>query len=377
MDIKYFTAVDIGETNLKIVVANYYNNLITPVKKFTFPSIGIENGKIVNKKDVIVNLKNSVKLMDDSLSLIGKNKIEYNNFLLVIPSTNLKVQKQTVTISMINKKNKIITASIVKELYSMFSRFIQKDEVITNVFPHQYEIDNRVYKNPPLETPATTISLTATFTSMPSDIAYSYSELFSSLQLNLVGVLPSICAQSYFLKDVFIQNNYGIVCDFGGANTTLGVVLNGIPSNVVSFNKGSKNFTSLIMKKMSIPFEVAEKIKKDYGNLNSLLVEYVPIFTKETTTLMEKDLHILLTDYFDEWKFELNRYYRDIIPVPNPEIILVGGGAELKGLDSAITASTGIHCKKVVPNMIGVRHTQYIGCLGILEYFFVKGEAYE
>jgi cell division ATPase FtsA len=131
------------------------------------------------------------------------------------------------------------------------------------------------------------------------------------------------------------------------------------------------------MKKLSVSYEIAEKIKKDYGNLNALLVEYVPIFTKESSTLMEKDLHILLVDYFDEWKFELNKLYRDIIPVPNLEIILVGGGAELKGLDSALTASTGIHCKKVIPNLIGVRHNQFVACLGILEYFFIKGDTYD
>jgi type IV pilus assembly protein PilM len=112
-----------------------------------------------------------------------------------------------------------------------------------------------------------------------------------------------------------------MIMDFGAGSTKVFIVERGILRASHVINKGSQDITISISKSMNIPFDEAEKIKRENGIVGSdSLSTNVSSISFVTVDYILSETSRLLMNYYKKTGKKVER------------IILTGGGAMLKGL---------------------------------------------
>lgn len=128
-------------------------------------------------------------------------------------------------------------------------------------------------------------------------------EIFSSIRANFEHELSSI-----------------LLIDFGASYTKVAVVEFGMVKTYHTINRGGADITDAISKSLGIPFDQAEKMKKDYGLLGNSADKNLAEIIRVHTDYMFAEANNVLLSY--------EKKYNRIIS----KVIFTGGGAMLKGL---------------------------------------------
>jgi cell division ATPase FtsA len=197
-----------------------------------------------------------------------------------------------------------------------------------------------------------------------------------SLALNSIYALPSVYANAYLVNSVVSKDSLGLVLDIGGLHTVICKTLNGFPLDTLYFRNGGVDFTNAIVNDFSLSFEEAEKLKKEYGNLNIQVAENIEIYESSRTraVISERKLSESLKKKFEEWNSIFNRTCKDSsLELANHLIVVIGGNSELSGFAVALGSNSINKTVKYQIPYFGLRDNSYCTCLGILKYYFEKG----
>ena len=103
-----FTAIEIGEKNIKVVVANFAYGQLSVCASNKVTTQGIANGEIVNRKDILQSLELAI-------GPIKEQGFDISQVLLVLPSSRMKIYRKRSTIEIVAPDKKI-TSRDIKEL---------------------------------------------------------------------------------------------------------------------------------------------------------------------------------------------------------------------------------------------------------------------
>lgn len=184
-------------------------------------------------------------------------------------------------------------------------------------------------------------------TAVPKNILKSYVEVLYGLGLKPASVdIPANSIAKFFNRDVLPNKaddlfnekyvkgdpNAFAVFDFGSETT----IVNFIKDKVLEFNKvilaGSSNIDEHISRRLKVPIDEAERIKKIYGML--------PSVDPDNRDHMEAS--VVISEYVDKLtsqivkclEFYLERLYGTEIS----RVYIIGGGSLLSGLSSYLTS---------------------------------------
>jgi type IV pilus assembly protein PilM len=172
-------------------------------------------------------------------------------------------------------------------------------------------------------------NLIANVVALPSVIADSYYDVFKES-----GVIPlcfEIEAEAIGRAVLSHQaRETGLIVDFGALKSNIMIVVGDVVRFATVIDIGSDRLTSAIARYMKISEQEAENIKRSGG--------FLP--TKENKQVFEILLNIVsvLRDEINKYLLYWNAHQDDGVQNPSVEkILLVGGGANLEGLDEYLS----------------------------------------
>lgn len=166
---------------------------------------------------------------------------------------------------------------------------------------------------------------------IPSEIVNRYNHLaqISGIKLNTMELETFSCARSLLAED----KESTVILDVGGRSTNVAIVDDGIAVVHHNINIGSRTFTRVLARGMSVDAERAEEFKQEQGLKNSN--EHVAELLQTTANKIAAEIEQLMDNYLREGGRKPNR------------VILTGGGSLMPGLAQymgdalKLTASVG------------------------------------
>ena len=162
--------------------------------------------------------------------------------------------------------------------------------------------------------------------------------LVVAIQNEAVSKLRSVISQcnlsaSFFEVEIFssIRSNFEhelspvLLVDFGASRTKLSLIEFGMVKGYHTINRGGADITDSISKSLSIPYEKAEELKKEFGLFGDPADKNLAEIIKVHTDYIFSETNNVLLGYE-------KKYNRTI-----SKIIFSGGGALLKGLKEVAT----------------------------------------
>lgn len=156
----------------------------------------------------------------------------------------------------------------------------------------------------------------------PTETTTKYLNIFKSAKLNLVSLETEIKALQRSLLSP--NNKTSLIIDIGANNTNMIIYDNNLPLLNKNIDIGGETLTSHIAKTLNIDFEHATKLKKQFGMSISDQSQHPAVKAMKFAidNIVIRDIKHLITILGNSTQNKINN------------IVLTGGGAHLKNLDT-------------------------------------------
>ncbi len=367
---KIFSALDIGSSSVKLVVAEFINDKIHVLLALKKSTNGFKYNTIVDKEALRSTLNLLLDEAESKLSFRIKKVIlniptDYNEFKMVEYQVNVESEDKVVSSKDILK--------VLKE--SSNNEINPNDEMIANI-PVVFKVGGNDTDSPYGKV-GNTLGLKSIIVSAGKRQVYDMINFLNEVGLDVIDITTTGLVDYYNFKTPELDEKNVVIVNLGDTKTNISVFSKGVYINnqtldiggididreiALTFNLRKKEATYLkehLAKAVMARCDVKEKcevITKDGTN--------VKINQYELTQVVSKKLAEMLKIV----KNSINHLTKKEISY----IIITGGLAEIKDFPHAVNSIYGGTAKVGNINNIGVRNNSYSVDVGMLIYFNEK-----
>jgi len=302
---KIIAVIDLGTCKIKCAIFSYNNGGLPQLIGFSKKKTkGIHNSIIININEAIDSIRSCL------IEAEKKSQITLNKISVLIDPTEIITTRLT-------KFKKINGSKIEKSDASFLLKEAKKQVELNNsrlfnihIFNYKYIIDNKLFKELPLNIYVDQFSQENVFLGVPKNILKNISEVFRSCDIEIDKFISCSYARGIccFAQD---QIDYGCgIVDIGYEKTSIALFKDSSLVHASSFPIGSNHITKDISRGCYLSEIESELIKKDISIINNLDDE------------LNKD-GFLPDKYFSETKFRKisSKFVQDIISARLDEIL--------------------------------------------------------
>ncbi len=254
-------AIDIGSITIKAVIAEIdeFNEIKVLGHGFA-KSQGVKKGIITN---IDLAAKSIRKAVNDARRIAG------NNISTAVVSISSAYVKSTKSIGIVNISQKDITIKEINRVMetALYNANIQKDYDVLHVLPYNFKVDDQVNIEDPYSMNASRLEVETYIIMAQKSSLSNLKKAIASAGLEAESiVLDTYASAIAILSDD--EKTLGVsVLNLGGQTSSLGI----FKGHSLIYNRflpvGSNHITNDISIALHTPLEVAETVKKSYGDL--------------------------------------------------------------------------------------------------------------
>lgn len=372
---KPVAAVEFGSKKMKLVVGYELEGQVYVIYSLVRPYGHIvENGEIIDPTKIIQSMKEIRNFSDPSAQL----KLNISEVLLALPPFGLKVYTSQQITTVINEDS-VITKTDIRNVHALIRNgALPNGNSLIDIVPVFYELtEGRRFTNPPLGQVSSTVRVGAMVHTLPKRIPDAYDAVVTPAGTNVKRNIVAPFGASVLLGSYSdLPVNYLLV-DIGATVTTVSLVGEKRLYGSTYFSWGGDNITERIIEKFNINEADAERLKFTYGIDNQVMHFKAPVcrsndgegseikhYTDELNQIIKDELTIFVKDLEDSIAELMKEYDLQIRGLP---MLLVGGGAQLKGLKEFIEPKVQSESVQVIaPRNLGARDPTFTNVLGLI-----------
>lgn len=363
------TSLDIGNEEIKVIVASAFDNKCNVLASTSIRSSGIKKNTIYNEK----KLRESIKLA--ILKTEEKIGMKIKEVILLIPSNTAKM---TIETGLVDIKDNIVRGSDIKRVLADAKKDTFDDaRELVSVLPISFTVDDNISVSNPIGEEGNKLFVKAVVsTSLKSEI-YPLISIVSSLGISIVDIVHKSQADYYTVSNNSLDRKLGCVINMGGDVTTVSIFNKGIMIKNSYIPLGS----SSVDKDISFVYKVDIKTARHLKETFALAVpryadkyDSVDVVTLENKSItvtqseISKVIESRLNEILKLAKNEINRLTKREISY----IIVVGGISELAGFNYIVEDVLSRNASCLDMQQMGARHNKYTSAFGAIKYFYKK-----
>lgn len=366
-----YTCIDLGSYEIKIVTLERIEDKYVVLSRIKERSKGIKKGIIVDEEEAFYSVQKAILKSEKEIGL----KIKKVLCLLPGYSTIFKVEDATIDV----EDGQVGKDDIMKILQEVVNGKVDSNNILVNIEPIVYKVDDRIVIDP-LDEIGNTLSLKAVVSQTEKKVTDGYFSLFKKLNIEIVDIAFSIIGDYFEIKDEEKDKSTVAVIDIGHDKTELGIFNKGalIKTDVIPI--GSKNVDKDIAYMYRLDRKKAHYLKENFACSNtrySDACEVIDIQNKNDDTIRISQLEI--SEVVEARLIEiLKQAKKQINILTNKEIryiIVTGGISELVGFQYILDNIFGRCASIMSMNEIGIRDNSYSTVAGFIKYFDKKLES--
>ncbi len=363
------TSLDIGNEEIKVIVASAFDNKCNVLASTSIRSSGIKKNTIYNEK----KLRESVKLA--ILKTEEKIGMKIKEVILLIPSNTAKM---TIETGLVDIKDNIVRGSDIKRVLADAKKDTFDDtRELVSVLPISFTVDDNISVSNPIGEEGNKLFVKAVVsTSLKSEI-YPLISIVSSLGISIVDIVHKSQADYYTVSNNSLDRKLGCVINMGGDVTTVSIFNKGIMIKNSYITLGSSSVDKDISFVYKVDIKTARHLKETfalavpryadkYDSIDVVTLENKSITV--TQSEISKVIESRLNEILKLAKNEINRLTKREISY----IIVVGGISELAGFNYIVEDVLSRNASCLDMQQMGARHNKYTSAFGAIKYFYKK-----
>lgn len=367
---KIFSALDIGSSSVKLVVAEFINNKIHVLLSLKKSTTGFKYNTIVDKDA----LKNTLNLLLDEAE--SKLSFRIKKVILNIPTDYNEFKMVEYQIN-IESEDKIVSSKdILKVLKESSNNEINpNDEMIANI-PVVFKVGGNDTDSPYGKT-GNTLGLKSIIVSAGKRQVYDMINFLDEIGLEVLDITTTGLVDYYNFKTPELDEKNVVIVNLGDTKTNISVFSKGIYINNQTLDIGGIDIDREIALTFNLRKKEATYLKEHLAKAIMArcdVKEKCEVITKEGTKVkinqyeLTKVVSKKLAEMLKIVKNSINHLTKKEISY----IIITGGLAEIKDFPHAVNSVYGASAKVGNINNIGVRNNSYSVAVGMLIYFNEK-----
>jgi len=362
------TALDIGTSSIKVLVGQKKlgSDSVSILAKIDVPCFGVRKGEVFNSGEVaraVSNVKQHLQKLN-----IGKIK----KVLINIGGSHIFSFPSQGLVSVSRADQKISQEDIQRAFKASEAIKLPLNKEVLDVQLTEFIVDGERGIEDPLGLQGIRLETKVLLICVFSPILQNLEEAITEADFEIEEIIPSPLAVSRAILTPQ-QKELGVAAvDIGGGTTSLSVFSEGKLRDFVIFSIGSSNITSDIAIGLRTEIATAEKIKREFGSLNSIRkkskkskIEIPEKSLSFPQDLLRNIIESRVSQIFFELQKELKRISKQtLLPAG---VIFTGGGSLLPGLQEFAKKNLFLPCYLSGPKGItGVEDPSFSTCSGLL-----------
>ncbi|HTW96318.1 MAG TPA: cell division protein FtsA [Candidatus Methylomirabilis sp.] len=377
----YLVGLDVGSTEVRLVVGQRKEEnggRMQIIGAIASPSEGISRGMVKSIDDATSSISS---LLEKAERLIG---VPITDVYLSINDPYVRCEKSKGVVAVGKSNGEISQEDVERAIEAARTLSVPPNYEILHVIPIKFTVDNQEDVKDPIGMSGIRLEVEALIVQgMTSQVKNLTKAVYrTGLNINDLVLAPLALGEAVLSAK---QKELGVaVAGIGAATTTLAVYEEGKLIRAAVIPIGSEHITSDIAIGLRCPINLADRVKREYGNAWSKSFpgkEEVDISELAKEEEVEDDLKTISRKYvaeiiearteeiFERIDEELKRVDRSgLLPAG---IVLAGGGAKLPGLVEVakeklhLPASVGI-CRNAEIIFDKINDSKYLNALGLV-----------
>lgn len=330
-------AIDVGTTKICTILAEVdAQGNINVLGEGTVPSRGLHKGLVVNISEAKDSIKASIKKAEHS------SELKIKSARVGVTGSHTSSFNERSMVSITHNDHKVSPNDLRRVLDAARSAVPNTGELL-HAIPRQYIVNNSTIVDNPLEMQASRLDVEMHFVTAEPDSIQNLTKCIRELGVKVESIVlePLASAKAVLTPD---EREVGVIlADIGGGTTDVAVFKgrNVWYSSILPV--GGYQLTNDLAVGLKIPFNVAEELKKKYGDVfpnESDLRKKI----KTVGLGLENGYEIIYQNLVEITKARIEEILRLIhFTVSSPEcktttpagIVLTGGSANLPGIEIA------------------------------------------
>lgn len=363
------TSLDVGNEEIKVIVASAFNNKCNVLASTSIRSSGIKKNTIYNEKKLRDSIKLAIAKTEEKIGM------KIREIILLIPSNTAKM---TIETGLVDIKDNIVRGSDIKRALADAKKDTFDDtRELVSVLPISFTVDDNISVSNPIGEEGNKLFVKAVVsTSLKSEI-YPLISIVSSLGISIVDIVHKSQADYYAVSNNSLDRKLGCVINLGGDVTTVSIFNKGIMIKNSYIPLGSSSVDKDISFVYKVDIKTARHLKETfalavpryadkYDSIDVVTLENKSITV--TQSEISKVIESRLNEILKLAKNEINRLTKREISY----IIVVGGISELAGFNYIVEDVLSRNASCLDMQQMGARHNKYTSAFGAIKYFYKK-----
>ena len=348
---KPITAIDIGTSLIKVLVARKEKEGLEILAKTQIPSFGVRKGEVIKINKVAENIQAAIDKIEKEFNFKIKSCFCNINgaHLHSLPSQGL--------VSVSRADQKISEEDIERVFRQTQAINLASNKEILDIFPKEFIIDGEGGIKEPLGLSGVRLEVKVLLICAFSPFLENLTKALLSTGIQIADVIPSPLASSFACLTPE-QKELGVaLVDIGAETTGLAVFEEGDLIDLAVFPIGSANITNDIALGLRTEIDTAEQIKKEFCSLSKEkrklkkgmkkekrekieIPEKFLVFSKK---ILDEIVYYRIGEIFDQIQKELKKISKqELLPAG---VVLTGGGSLLSGIDDYAKEKIKLPCR--------------------------------
>ncbi|WP_195307503.1 cell division protein FtsA [Weissella confusa] len=360
--------LDVGTNTIKVLAADVRDQQANIVAVGRSIAHGVKRGVVVDIEATANDIRQAVAQINEQTST------PVTEVVASLPASNIQIQNVSGTVTV--KDSQHISyedvAAAVKEATKVN---FPSDREIIELLPTEFIVDDFDGIQDPNDMVGMRLEMKAVAYTAPRNVMGNLRMAIAKAGLQLRDFVLTPLAYSKTILDDGQQEFGTIILDMGAGHTTATVVHDHQLKFLSTFPAGSDNISRDISAVLEVGLHDADMLKLDSGLAlssmaredNKLVIKKISSENAEqiTEVLLAQIIEARLMQILDKLGEKLQLVGAFDLP---GGIVVVGGGAALRGMIEAIRSVYNVQVKSFSPTDIGLRHPGFSGAWALVHY---------
>lgn len=367
-----FAALEIADHEIRLIVGEFFNTRFNVIKVERVSCSGVESGQIIDQKLVSETIR---KVVDNASSKVGA---AIEKVLLCVPSIDAKRIGVKVNVRVDSIDKKITILDIRNAVKKAMSTPIEDEYALINAVCVRYTCNGITTRRMPVGEISDELTVHLDLLCANRQIAFDYVSCVESANLQILDISLdcfAVAKEACLFEQAVDQNV--IVLKLERESTSMALLHEGRFASCDVIPHGIGSWIAKVSEKVHLPLDVSERLIKFNGSLGKDELRSSPIYIWSvdgvTSTISEQELCGIMKEPAEKWIEEIRAASEPIVASMKTSVVITGEGAEIEGIQSALSKALGCSVKCYFPETLGVRSASLTSALGM---FYVYADTH-
>lgn len=362
-----YVGLDVGTTSIKAIAAEVTSGQMHVIGVGSQRSDGLSRGVIVDIDKAVSAIKGAIE------QAAKKANVEIDTVVAGVPASRLQIEQVSGLIAIGDTSKEITDVDVRNVAATALTRNLPPEREVLSLIPDEFIVDGFDGIKDPRGMIGVRLEMKGLLMTVPKTVLHNLSVAINKAGYQVAAFIANpLAVGSYILSDG--EQDFGtVVIDLGGGQSTASVIHDHKLKFTSQDPEGGEYVTKDISVVLNTSFADAERLKRQYGNADSLAASEentfpVTVVGKESPAMIsEKYLAEIIEARFTQIFGRLDDALKKTNALDLPGgIVITGGNAALPGVTQLAQDIFGRDVKLFTPNEVGLRHPGFTQALALI-----------